>query len=344
MSHLRGILGRPPFNSPWVRATLDRWALPVWFLAISVPGLILPSIANPNLFSDARLYLLACRTWLAGGDPWSVQVNGQYFAAPPPTLLPLVPFAVMPDQVDTALLGALCCVGGWATLRAIGLPMWWLLFPPMVQGMLAGNLHMLLIPLILRGAGWAAPILKTYAGVTLALRGSWRHLGIAAIVVLVTAPLLPWATYIDGFAVVNARLAAQSSYGPSLGTSLVLLPVGAVCLWLVGRERAAWLAVPALWPSQQWYYATLILPARSRMAAVIIAAPIPLAGFLALVAVALAATIQRRHRDSRDGGTPEAVGALRDQTQSSDRLQGPSSPDDAPDGEDLPIVPPEAAR
>ena len=57
---------------------------------------------------------------------------------------------------------------------------------------------------------------------------------------------------------------------------------------MVGRERAAWLVVPAIWPSQQFYYGTIALPATSKIALALIALPVPGNGLLALGALALA--------------------------------------------------------
>ena len=41
----------------------------------------------------------------------------------------------------------------------------------------------------------------------------------------------------------------------------MLLPVAGLALILMGRRRAAWWIVPVLWPSTQWYYASLVMPA-----------------------------------------------------------------------------------
>jgi hypothetical protein len=97
----------------------------------------------------------------------------------------------------------------------------------------------------------------------MAMLGKWRLHWRQSF--LVTAPFLPWASYVAHLGQISATLATQSQDGPSAQAAIVLLPVGLVCLWVVGRETAAWMAVPALWPSQQWYYATFVLPTRSRL-------------------------------------------------------------------------------
>ena len=67
--------------------------------------------------------------------------------------------------------------GGVATIRLLHLPWWWLLFPPLVQCVLSGNVQSLIVPLILLPAGGLAVILKIYAGLPLAILGRWRCAG-----------------------------------------------------------------------------------------------------------------------------------------------------------------------
>ena len=64
----------------------------------------------------------------------------------------------------------------------------------------------------------------------------------------------------------------------------MIAPAVLLALWVVGRERAAWLAVPAIWPAQQFYYGTLVMPTRSKVAAAIVAFPVAGSGAAALFA------------------------------------------------------------
>lgn len=281
-------LDRYPLNSPFVHRTAVRYLLPAWFLTLSVPSLLTALRVQPILFFDARLCLDATRAWLAGSDPWSVEYRGFFFAAPPPTLVPLVPFAILPDPVGWMLLGGLVVAGALATVRMLRLPAWWLLFPPTVHGVISGNVQLLLVPLLLSGVAWLAPFLKLYAVVPLVLLRRWRALMAVAVMLLVTAPILPWGPYLARFAEINAVLADQARYGLSGPVLLALLPLGLACLWIVRGETAAWLAVPALWPSQQWYYATLVIPTRSKVVAAVVATPFAASGFVALFVVAFA--------------------------------------------------------
>jgi hypothetical protein len=284
---LRRVVDRTPFASPWVVAIISKYGLPFWFGIESALGIAVAAQDTKYWFFDARLYLDATRVWLAGGDPWAVQLAGNYFAAPPPTLLAFAPLTLLPDGIAVGLVAAAVVLGGVATIRLLHLPWWWLLFPPLVQCVLSANVQSLIVPMILLPAGGLAVILKIYAGLPLAILGRWRSLLIAAVVIVVTAPFLPWATYISEFAVISENLADQSKLTLPMGFLLLVSPLVLVALVVVGRERAAWLIVPAIWPSQQFYYGTIALPAKSKIALALIALPVPGNGLLALGALAL---------------------------------------------------------
>ena len=276
----------------FVRAWLARYWLAVWFAVIS--AMRLSVLVTGEAGFDARLYLAATRAWLAGADPW-ITIESQRFAAPPPTLIPLAPIAVLPEQVGVALMIVLAIAGAVATVWVLRLPWWWVLFPPFVDAAWNGNPQNLLVPLILLGAGPLAAFLKVYALVPIALTLRWRALLVTGVALLVTAPLLPWASYLAQFGALSDALATQSDGGLSATALPWLIPVAIVALLFAGRERAAWLAVPALWPATQWYYSTLAVPAVTPIAAAVIATPIPGAAVLAAVVVA----VQRRNT-SRD--------------------------------------------
>jgi hypothetical protein len=211
------------------------------------------------------------------------------------TLVPLAPIAVLPEQIGIALMIVLAIVGAVATVRILRLPWWWILFPPFLDAAWNGNPQNLLVPLILVGAGPLAIFLKIYAVVPVALTLRWRALVVTGVALILTAPFLPWGSYIARFGELSAVLAEQSDGGLSATAIPWLIPIAVVALVFVGRERAAWLAVPALWPTTQWYYSTLAVPALTPIAAAVIAMPVPGA---AVVAVAIVA-IQRRNTSLR---------------------------------------------
>jgi hypothetical protein len=162
-----------------------------------------------------------------------------------------------------------------------------LLFPPLVQACLSANVQTLIVPLILIPGGALAIIIKIYAGLPLLILGRWRSLLIAAGAILVTVPFLPWGTYLGEFGLISQRLADQSKLTLPIGLLVLLSPLVVAALLVVGRERAAWLVVPAIWPSQQFYYGTIAMPSRSQVAAALIALPVPGNGLLALGVLAL---------------------------------------------------------
>lgn len=311
------VVDRYPFNSPWIRALLRRYALPMWFAANSLVALAYSARDTSLLYFDARLYLMATQEWLAGGDPWSVDLAGNFYAAPPPSLLPLAPLAALPIDLGVAVIAALVIVAAVASVRMLGLPWWWILFPPLIQSVLSANVQALLLPLILVGAGPVAVFLKVYAAVPLVLLARWRALAITAVLLVASAPLLPWSQYLAELGAINARLIDQTNYALPTPLLVVLAPVALVALWIVGRERGAWLAVPALWPSQQYYYGSLAMGAKSGLAAAIVAFPINGSGLWALLALAAlewhrGARPRLPNRWSRDRG--RTFGAVTDRT------------------------------
>jgi hypothetical protein len=276
----------------FVKTWFARYWLAVWFASISL--IRLSVLVTGQAGFDGRLYLRATRAWLDGQDPW-ILFEAQRFAAPPPTLIPLAPVAFLPEDLGVAILLVAAVAGAIATIRLLHLPWWWLLFPPLVDGVWNANPQTLLVPLILVGAGPIAAFLKIYALVPIALTLRWRALLVTAGLLLVTAPLLPWASYIRQFADLSAVLATQSDGGLSATAIPWLIPIAVVALVLCGRERTAWLAVPVLWPSTQWYYSTLAMPALTSIAAALMAVPIP--GF-AVVAAVIAVAVEHRRASS----------------------------------------------
>ncbi len=280
------LLDHYPFNSPWVGRIVSGYWLQAWFAIESIGALAQAALDARYIFFDARLYLAATRVWLGGGDPWQVHIAGNYFAAPPPSMLPLVPFTLLPSEVGYLALALAVLGGAVATVRMLRLPWWWILFPPLVQSVLSGNVQGMLVPLILVGGGSVAALLKVYAAIPILILGRWRSLLVLGVVLLASGFALPWATYIHDLSIIGARLSTQNENGLPTLALIALFPAILAALWIVGRERAAWLAVPAFWPSQQFYYGTLVMPARSKIAAALVALPVAGSGTAALFVVA----------------------------------------------------------
>jgi len=229
---------------------------------------------------DGRIYYRAAQAWLGGHDPWvaGVPVNGFRFdfAGPPPTVLAFAPLAVLPEDVFTALWLTITVAAAVYTVRRVKRPMWWLLFPPLVQGVLVGNPQVLCLAVLLAGSDWVRSLaipLKAYAALPMLAELRWRALGILAAACALSFALWPglWLTYLEEFGTISARIAAESFGGFSATRDTTLLVVTAAAigaLALIDRRAAGWLSVPALWPSSQFFYSAFALPVMSPILAI----------------------------------------------------------------------------
>jgi hypothetical protein len=194
----------------------------------------------------------------------------------------------------------------WA-IRHLGLPLWWLLFPPLFDALIGGNPDALVLPLLLVGgplAGLAA-VLKVYALVPLILQRRWGAIAIAAAMSILSVTQLPnfiaSATTVGSVLGTSARLSAWGTW--------LAIPVIAA-LWLLRRRGAEWLIVPALWPNTQGHYAAMSLPVVRHypLAAAMIGLNIPLAPPLAVIVVAVEDRIRsRRTEDPPTGAVGPSV-------------------------------------
>lgn len=286
-------------ESPAIRwGRVANAALAAWFITLSLMRLSHLATADP--FSDSTLYLRGTSAWLRGEDPWSVHMSTLYYAAAPPSLLPMVPFAILPEAVGLAVLFVLSLAASFWTLRRLGLPWWWITWPPLVDNLWNGNPQLFLVPLLLGPVGWLAPIVKAYAVVPLVIQLRLRALGITAFFGLITLPLLPWGVFIDRLSNTTTLLSEQSQGGMSAWFFPVLVPFAVVALVLMGRQRASWWFIPALWPSTQWYYSLMAMPVLTPVTAAVLAAPVQ--GGPAVAAIVAAIEVIWLSRRTHQGG------------------------------------------
>ena len=277
-----------------LRLALKRIGLPAWFVAIDLLW-----IAKPDVLGiDARHYQRAAEAWLAGGDPWSVTESGIPYAAGPHTLLFYAPTSALPLDGSVAawmILGVLASV--WL-VRRLGLPIWWLAFPPLAHAMWNGNPQTIALALLVFGGPVASALavgLKLYAAVPLLTRP--RLLVIGGLALLVVLPFLPWQRYLADGQGVSSHL--QSAWDGSAWRFPILVPPTVLALWILRRQGAEWLAVPAVWPATQFYYVAMALPAlvgRPWLAAAL-ALPVPLMAPV-VVMVWAGDTVWRNRRDA----------------------------------------------
>jgi hypothetical protein len=274
-----------------LRLAAARIGLPAWFVAIDLLW-----IAKPDVLGiDARHYQRAASTWLAGGDPWSVTEAGIPFASGPHTLLLYLPTSPLPIDWSIVVWMAVGLGASVWLVRRLGLPTWWLAFPPLAHALWNGNPQTLVVALLVLGGSAAAAgaaMLKLYALLPLLARP--RQLILAGVVLAVLLPFLPWQLYVqDGFGV-TSHLA--TAWNGSAWRVPLLIPPTLLGLWILRRRGGEWLAVPAIWPATQFYYLAMALPVviEQPLLAAALALPLPL--ITPIVVMVMAALELRRDR------------------------------------------------
>ena len=242
---------------------------------------------------DAIAYTDAARAWLEGGDPWAIHGFGIGYNAPPTSFLPYVPFVIAPDAVIGWTWIGIAAASALYVLRKLDAPLWWLLFPPVTLGIAAGSTVLPVTALLVRGGvipDAIGVVMRVYAAIPLALLFRWRSIVVAGLLLALTLPMWPaWWEARDQWQPSLALYAADT------GASGWLIPVAVAGLVLLGRERAAWLVVPALWPDSQPTYAVIALPVLVRLPIVALSMAIPIPGLVAFGLLG-EALLERRSR------------------------------------------------
>jgi hypothetical protein len=269
---------------------LGQVALAAWFFFQSYQRIARLLHSRVPLGQDIQIYYRGVQEWLAGGDPWSAAVVLKphaifSYAGSPATTVLLAPSALLSEGQFTALWLALSALSAVAIVRWLRLPVWWLLFPPTVEALYSGNPQLVVLMLLLAGAGRAGVVadsvavaLKVYAVVPLLAERRPRRVVYALGLTLATVVVAPslWIDYLTRFTAISARLARESAGGFSAFYHPVLLiptAIAIVLLWRRDKRAAGWLAVPALWPSSEFHYSTLAQPVMTPMLAVLLAVP-----------------------------------------------------------------------
>jgi hypothetical protein len=274
-----------------LRAAISRVGLPAWFVVVDLLWIAKPE----SLAIDARHYQRAADVWLAGGNPWAVTESGVPFASGPHTLLFYAPTSLVPLEVAVVAWMAAGIAASIWLVRRLGLPAWWLLFPPLAHSMWNGNPQTVALALLVAGGPIAASLavaIKLYCGVPLLWR--WRDAIVAGLVLLITLPILPWQLYLDEGLGVGTHLG--SAWNGSAFAVPILIPPTIAALWVLRRQGAEWFTVPALWPATQFYYVAMALPAlvKRPLAAAALALPMVLMAPLVVMILATLAVMEAR--------------------------------------------------
>jgi len=282
-------------------------AVAVWsaHYLLGIGGLFL---VHPDwLFGDARLYYQATATWVAGGDPWAVSRGGIAFAGIPPTLLLNLPFLPFGEDAAWIFWPVAGMVGMAVALRRLRLPLWWLAWPPFMEGWFPGSPDMALFALAILGGGAVVAVTKPYSVPWMLGDGRWRALTIGAIIAVVTIPILPWGMFIADLPAIATTLSDQARHLSAWGTPILMVPTVAALLWL--RRPGLSLVTPGLWPSSQLHYAAFSLETAARTPILALGLAIPIPGVAPLSIVAYALWV--RFRDVRSRRLEGVPGSLK---------------------------------
>jgi len=241
---------------------MRRLWLPVLFAVVTGFRLTIYVVIPANAGIDARVYTAAAAAFVAGGDPWTASADGVLFAAPPTSFVPFIPFVGIDPRVTAAAWMVGCVIVAIAALRALGLPLWWIAFPPLADGIMVGSLDVMVLGLLVISSGRLgalAPLLKIYAFVPMLGERRWRDVLVAAGLLGASLLILPWAEWFSRLPEITENLARTSATTSVFGSPHLML-VGVVALAALGLPRAGWLAVPVLWPSTQPHYMAVSIP------------------------------------------------------------------------------------
>jgi len=238
---------------------------------------------------DVQIYYRGVQAWLHGSDPWAAGVVVNHvtysYAGSPATTVLLAPSALFTEGQFTALWLGLTALSAVAIVRLLRLPLWWLLFPPTAEALYSGNPQLVVLMLLLAGSGRVGTLadsiavaLKVYTVIPLFGERQLRQIALAfglTIATFLVAPSL-WLNYAEQFGAISARLAQRSWNGSAFYYPTLLVPtaIAIFLLWRRDPKAAAWLAVPALWPSSEFHYSTFAQPVMTPLLAVLLAVPI----------------------------------------------------------------------
>lgn len=280
---------------PWAQrlSIATQLGLVAWFLYSDLRILADTVMPFDAFGGDGLLYSRAAAAWLDGADPWDVTVNGLvYLAAPPPTLIPFVLTAWMPETLVRSIWVLIGFAAVVMTVRRLRLPIWCVLFPPSIFAVLHGSIEPVMVLCLVSRWRSLAPLMKLYAIIPMAINGQWRALVWSAAVLVVSAPFLPWAQFAAHAPEIVPRLVEQTGGGYSAIGDWPLTAAVIVSLCLIDRRVAAFAIVPALWPNSAPQYAAMLLPVAHRLPVVALFLAVPTTRGAAAAGIVVTALIR----------------------------------------------------
>jgi hypothetical protein len=202
----------------------------------------------------------------------------------PHLLLFYAPFVGVPSVGIVWVVGLL--VLSAFALRRLGLPLWWLAFPPLADAIRWGSSDALVFALLVLGPRWLAPIAKPYSASALLGDRRWQDITVALAIGLATLLILPWRLFLSHLPDISAEIGLNAMDLSVFGEPIPMV-IAIVALAALGWRRALWLATPVLWPQTQLHYAAMTIPALTASVAFFFAVPIPGAPLVGVVVAAI---------------------------------------------------------
>lgn len=213
--------------------------------------------------SDGLRYWWAAHDYMVGLSPWDRFYNGGSYAGSPTAVLAFLPFALLPAAAFLAMWIPLVVASALYIVRRLRLPLWWMLFPPLVDAVFKLQPTVVLVAAILAGFGGIAACLKVIALPALVGELRWRALAAFAAITALSVVVAPglWSEYVSRFGELSGRLVSEL-HG---GLSPLAIPAAIAALTL-GPRRAGWLLIPVAWPDFEYHYGIFLLPVAGPLA------------------------------------------------------------------------------
>ena len=247
--------------------------LPLPFMVVGSAFFLLGALPDGWFAVDAHIYYRGAAAWLAGTDPWQASYQAgiatYHFSALPWALPFIAPFTLVPESVGTAAMVILSVLAAAVILRRSGLPARWLIFPPLVSGMLNGNPIVICTALILFNCPIGV-LVRPQMIWALVGEARWRAILAAGAIAVLLSAFVPIGTFLGDLNTISRDYGFESGGGSSGGTVLILVVGIAAVLVLAVRSRrtAGWLATIAVWPLNSWYGGIAALPVLTPLLAI----------------------------------------------------------------------------
>ena len=283
------------------RRAFTRLANPIlvgWFVLLDVVAVV-KWLQIDAFGGNVQTYHAAAQVWLAGGDPWAspylTSFGPQALVAPPPSLAPYLLTTWLPVGAATWVWVGAGAIAAVFAVRALRLPWWWILFPPLLFDVFWGSIDPILLLFLVSGPRWMAGALKvTFIPAMIAER-AWRDLLIAGVLLVLSLAVMPWGTFLSHLRDLVGPTIVQTNGGSSAASLAPLAVVTAGALIVLGWRRGWYLFVPALWPLNATGYSVVSMPVLGAMPFVAAAISIPVPYLAPVVIIATALVTLRRH-------------------------------------------------